>query len=73
VTEPVLLDTNGWIALLNASDTLHESARLIWTQLARERTPIIVTDWVVAETGNGLARFPLHFKQAGFRRLLAQD
>ena len=65
MTEPVLLDTNGWIALLNASDTLHESARRIWTQLAQERAPIIVTDWVVAETGNGLARFPLRER---FRR-----
>lgn len=63
--EPVLLDTNGWIALLNTSDNLHESARRIWEQLAEQKTPIVVTDWVVAETGNGLARFPV---RVGFRR-----
>jgi len=57
VIESVFLDTNGWIALLNTSDDLHEPARAIWDRLARENTPIVVTDWVVAETGNGLARF----------------
>jgi hypothetical protein len=65
VIEHVLLDTNGWIALLNTSDNLHESARRIWAQLAKQKTPIVVTDWVVAETGNGLARFTV---RASFQR-----
>jgi uncharacterized protein len=59
VTESVFLDTNGWIALLNTSDDLHRPARAVWDRLARERTPIVLTDWVAAETGNGLARFPV--------------
>lgn len=65
MTESVFLDTNWWIALLNTSDDLHRSARVVWDRLARERTPIVVTDWVVAETGNGLARFPV---RENFRR-----
>ncbi|MFN8625574.1 MAG: PIN domain-containing protein [Candidatus Binatia bacterium] len=55
----VLLDTNGWIALLNASDTLHAAADATWTRLGRRGASIVVTDWVVAETGNGLARTPV--------------
>ncbi len=56
--EVVFLDTNGWIALLNASDTLHETAGLLWRDLGRRGYSIVLTDWVVAETGNGLARTP---------------
>jgi len=37
----VLLDTSGWIALLNTG---------------RQRFVAVVTDWIIAETGNGLAR-----------------
>ena len=50
------LDTNGWIALLNSSDTLHGAAASIWSELIQHGSTIILTDWVVAETGNGLAR-----------------
>jgi hypothetical protein len=52
----VFLDTNGWIALLNASDTLHATADAMWKSLGRRGASILLTDWVVAETGNGLAR-----------------
>ena len=52
----VFLDTNGWLALLNADDQLHTSADGVWRKLGQERYSVVVTDWVVAETGNGLAR-----------------
>lgn len=68
MTDSVFLDTAGWIALLNSSDKLHRSASQVWSQLAAENTPIVVTDWVLAETGNGLARFPV---RASFRRAAA--
>ena len=29
----VFLDTNGWLALLNASDTLHKPAVALWEEL----------------------------------------
>ena len=50
------LDTNGWIALLNSSDALHSLASLTWQDLRRRGYSILLTDWVIAETGNGLAR-----------------
>lgn len=54
----VFLDTNGWLALLNASDSLHASAHRVWSDLGATRYEVFLTDLVVAETGNGLARTP---------------
>lgn len=52
----VFLDTNGWLALLNSSDALHAVAEAKRVQLRQHGYSVVVTDWVVAETGNGLAR-----------------
>jgi predicted nucleic acid-binding protein len=52
----IFLDTNGWIAILNASDSLHVEADAMWRKLVRDSNSFVLTDWVVAETGNGLAR-----------------
>src|SRR4051794_3133028 len=53
------LDTNGWLALLNSSDALHHYADAAWTELLERGYSVVLTDWVVAETGNGLARTSL--------------
>ena len=52
----VLLDTNGWIALLNAGESLHLEAARLWRELLTSQRNFVVSDWVIAETGNGLAR-----------------
>jgi predicted nucleic acid-binding protein len=52
----VLLDTSGWIALLNASDALHAEANRVWQSILQRQRTIVLIDWVIAETGNGLAR-----------------
>jgi hypothetical protein len=52
----VFLDSNGWVAVVNASDALHRVADGLWRQLGKEQRPVVLTDWVIAETGNGLAR-----------------
>ena len=54
--DAVFLGTSGWIALLNTDDQLHKPAVQAWRGLASRRTVIAVTDWVIAETGNGLSR-----------------
>ena len=54
--EAVFLDTNGWLALLNASDSLHIAASAAWAALLDRGNRVVLTDWIVAETGNGLAR-----------------
>lgn len=54
--DPVFLDTNGWLAILNASDSLHPAATSVWREINRLRRTIVLTDWIIAETGNGLAK-----------------
>ncbi len=52
----IFLDTNGWIILLNATERLHTEALNLWLDLANRGRGFVLTDWVIAETGNGLAR-----------------
>jgi uncharacterized protein len=56
MSREVLLDTNGWFALLNSADSLHVRAVQTWQEIAQSGRLLVVTDWVIAETGNGLAR-----------------
>ena len=52
----VFLDTNGWLALLNSGDTRHVQVDGTWRELIRGGARIVLTDWIVAETGNGSAK-----------------
>lgn len=54
--DPRFLDTSGWIALLNRSEPNHAEANRSWREFGGRGGVAFVTDWVVAETGNGLAR-----------------
>jgi uncharacterized protein len=56
--DAVFVDTNGWIAILNADDGLHPKAFSLLTELGIKKRHLITTDWVFAETANGLARTP---------------
>lgn len=58
-SSPVFVDTSGWIALLNFDDTHHDLATSIAVEIAQHSRPLITTDWVLAESGNGLARSQL--------------
>ncbi len=55
----VFLDTSGWRNLLDDRESAHSQANDILSYLGRLQTAIVFTDWVVAETGNGLARSAL--------------
>jgi predicted nucleic acid-binding protein len=52
----VFLDTHGWLTLLNANETRHQKNLELWLDLMRQGRAVVLTDWVIAETGNGLAR-----------------
>jgi predicted nucleic acid-binding protein len=56
MADKCFLDTNGWLALLNASDQLHIKADELWRAIVGSNSTIVLSDWVIAETGNGLAR-----------------
>lgn len=63
--DPVFLDTNGWIALLNGNDRLHSRAVEQFERLASVRRLFVMTDWIIAETGNGLAKTAVRQRFAG--------
>ena len=48
--KPVFVDTMGWYCLLNRRETRHEAAQAVMKKLARARTPLVTTDYVVDET-----------------------
>ena len=52
----IFLDTNGWLTLLNSTEALHVQANRTWLDVVRGKHQLILTDWIVAEAGNGLAR-----------------
>lgn len=56
MSREVLLDTNGWFALLNSADSLHARAVDLWQAVVQNSRSLVVTDWIIAETGNGLSR-----------------
>ncbi len=56
MSSSVFLDTSGWIALLNSTEPEHQAANQLWLDLGRRGYRIVITDWIIAETGNGLAR-----------------
>jgi predicted nucleic acid-binding protein len=69
----VFLDTNALIALLNRADQLHQSAAAAWEALLRNRRPVVVTDWIFAETGNGMAKTNGRQETARFLKGLASS
>ena len=52
----VFLDTSGWIALLEEDDNFHAQATAHMKDMRAARRILLTTDWVLAETGNGVAR-----------------
>ena len=61
----VFLDSNGWIAVLNANDRWHAQAVEEFEQIRLRRQRLVTTDWVLAEAGNGLARTSARDRFAG--------
>ncbi|MBN1395038.1 MAG: type II toxin-antitoxin system VapC family toxin [Pirellulales bacterium] len=58
----VFVDSSGWIALLNADDRWHSRALEEFRQVLKAGCPVFTTDWVFAESGNGLARTSARLK-----------
>jgi predicted nucleic acid-binding protein len=52
----LFLDTNGWLALLHAGDSKHREADNVWRDMIGRGYHVVLTDWIIAETGNGSAR-----------------
>lgn len=52
----VFLDSNGWVALLHANDALHSRADAAMRAIGGDRRKLVLTDYIIAETGNALSR-----------------
>lgn len=48
--KPVFVDTMGWYSLFDRRDAWHEAAKSLLARLARKKTPLLTTDYVVDET-----------------------
>ena len=68
----VFLDSSGWIALLNSRDDKHSAALAAWREVFDRSCRVVVTDWIIAETGNGLAKSALRRVFAGAVHLVMQ-
>jgi predicted nucleic acid-binding protein len=54
----VFVDTVAWLALINASDVLHEPARVVMARLRSERAHLTTTEFVLLEVADALAAVP---------------
>jgi len=46
----VFVDTSAFLAVLNADDSNHETAKAVWENLLRSRTSLFTTSYVLVET-----------------------
>ncbi|MBI4530596.1 MAG: type II toxin-antitoxin system VapC family toxin [Candidatus Latescibacteria bacterium] len=69
----IFVDTVGWIALLNRSDSLHAVAVRCFQSLGRAAIPLVTTSLVLVEVGNGFSTLPLRRLMNGLRQRLQQS
>jgi len=64
----VFVDTSALLAVVSRADALHRTAVLLNKELSAARTPLITSDWVLAEFLSGASRSPL---RAGATQMVA--
>ena len=70
----MLLDSSGYLALINPNDTYHSAARVAWTRLTDQRWHTFTTNFIVAEThALFLARLDRRHAMAFLRQFAGQD
>ncbi|MCB0255556.1 MAG: type II toxin-antitoxin system VapC family toxin [Anaerolineae bacterium] len=69
----VFVDTVAWLALINASDSLHEPALQVMEQLQTERAQLTTTDFILLEVADALSAVSMRERTIryieGLRRL----
>jgi uncharacterized protein len=65
-SKPVFLDTLGLVGYLNKSDSFHNDAVELFKSFKKPRRLLITTTYIMAETGNSLARTPARNVAASF-------
>ena len=59
------VDASGWIALVNANDTLHEQSVRLFEQRLNEGRGFVTSSVVLLEVGNWLSPVPLRGLASG--------
>jgi len=54
----IFIDTVAFLAVLNANDQFHPSARQVWEEILSSDTPLVSSNYVILET---IALLQLHF------------
>jgi predicted nucleic acid-binding protein len=67
MSEPVLLDTAGILAVLNSSDQWHDQARSAFVALTASPSRPFTTSYILAEAANAVARTPIRGQVAALR------
>jgi predicted nucleic acid-binding protein len=62
----VFLDASGLVALVHERDALHEQADRVLKALGVSRTPLVVSDWVLAEFLSGASARALRGRSIEF-------
>jgi predicted nucleic acid-binding protein len=55
LSNKIFVDTAAWIALLNTSDALHQSAKQVMHQLQQQQAFLVTTDFVLLEVADALS------------------
>jgi predicted nucleic acid-binding protein len=62
----VFVDTSAWIALINASDSLHAEALQVMELLRRQKARLVTTEFVLLEVADALSMPPTRAQTAVF-------
>lgn len=62
----IFVDTAAWLALLNTSDALHQSAQRVMAELQKQRTHLVTTEFVLLEVADALSSSSVRAKTVAF-------
>jgi hypothetical protein len=61
----VFIDTHSLLAIVNADDLNHEPAVAVLSEMIESRTPLLTSDWIIAEFLSACSKRPL--RSAGLK------
>jgi predicted nucleic acid-binding protein len=64
-TDEVFIDATALLAIVNRADALHSSAVALHRKFSASKTPLVTSDWVLAEFLGGASRPPLRASAMG--------
>jgi predicted nucleic acid-binding protein len=69
----IFVDSSAWIAIIDTADNNHSDARAYYLDLIGDRTRLVTSAFVLAETYTNLRYFLGHYRAVQFNRLVADS